>query len=73
MAVPKKRVSRSVRNQRRAHDFLVATAATELCAKCGATKQRHRVCGSCGDYRGRQVLVMSDNDVAASGSPPPTE
>jgi large subunit ribosomal protein L32 len=73
MAVPKKRVSRSVRNQRRAHDFLTPTAALEACPSCGATKERHKVCPSCGTYRGRQVISMSDVDVAAADAPPPTE
>ncbi len=64
MAVPKKRTSRSVRNIRRSHDFLVATAAVESCPDCGAPKQRHHVCPSCGTYRGRKIFV--DNDTAAA-------
>ena len=63
MAVPKKRTSRSVRNIRRSHDFLVATAAVESCPSCGTHKQRHHVCPSCHTYRGRKIFV--DNDVAA--------
>jgi len=64
MPVPKKRVSRRVRDQRRAHDFLVASAATEGCPDCGATKLRHHVCPSCGTYRGRKVFA--DNDEATA-------
>ncbi len=56
MPVPKKRSSRSVIGMRRAHDFLTATIATESCPKCGATKQRHHVCPSCGEYRGKQIF-----------------
>ncbi len=63
MPVPKKRTSARVRDQRRSHDFLVATAATELCPACGGTKLRHHVCPACGTYRGRKVFV--DNDEAA--------
>lgn len=66
MPVPKKRVSSRVRDQRRSHDFLVATAATESCPACGASKQRHHVCPSCGTYRGRKVFA--DNDVVAAAS-----
>lgn len=73
MPVPKKRVSRSVRNQRRAHDFLTPTAAVEACPSCGAAKERHRVCAACGEYRGRVVFTMADVDVDASDAPPPTE
>lgn len=65
MAVPKKRTSRRVRDQRRAHDFLVATAAIETCPDCGASKQRHHVCPSCGTYRGRKVFTDNDEAVAA--------
>jgi large subunit ribosomal protein L32 len=66
MAVPKKRTSRRVRDQRRAHDFLVATAAVEACPSCGQPKQRHHVCPSCGTYRGRKVF--SDNDEAVASA-----
>lgn len=65
MPVPKKRSSRSVIGMRRSHDHLRPTAATETCPACGAVKERHRVCPSCGDYRGRKVFV--DNDAAAEG------
>jgi large subunit ribosomal protein L32 len=71
MPVPKKRSSRSVIGMRRSHDFLVATAATEVCPECGATKQRHRVCASCGTYRGRKVLT--DLDVAPAEETTPAE
>jgi len=60
MAVPKKRTSRSRRGMRRSHDHLKATAAVESCTECGELKLRHRVCESCGTYRGRKVLEVSD-------------
>ena len=66
MPVPKKRVSRRVRDQRRAHDFLEATAATESCPSCAATKLRHHVCLACGTYRGRKVLVDNDEAVVSA-------
>ncbi|HHO53636.1 MAG TPA: 50S ribosomal protein L32 [Deltaproteobacteria bacterium] len=56
MAVPKKRTSRRRRDMRRAHDALQVTAAIESCPDCGEAKLRHRVCESCGTYRGVQVL-----------------
>jgi large subunit ribosomal protein L32 len=28
------------------------------CAQCGSTKRSHTVCGSCGYYKGRQVLTI---------------
>jgi large subunit ribosomal protein L32 len=62
MAVPKKKTSKSRRNQRRAHDAIKFTAATESCPACGEVKLRHRVCMSCGDYRGVHVLDVKGND-----------
>jgi large subunit ribosomal protein L32 len=59
MAVPKKRTSRRRRDMRRAHDFLVATEATEACPECGELKLRHCACDACGSYRGRVVLGVA--------------
>jgi large subunit ribosomal protein L32 len=28
------------------------------CGQCGSTKRQHRICPSCGYYRGRQVLTI---------------
>lgn len=56
MPVPKKRTSRSRKNQRRAHDGLSFSAAVEICDGCGELHLRHHVCTACGTYRGRQVL-----------------
>lgn len=59
MAVPKKRASRRRRDMRRAHDGLAFTAAVELCDHCGELKLRHRLCESCGVYRGRQIVQIA--------------
>ena len=58
MAVPKKRTSRSRRNKRRAHDHLNFTAAVDSCDECGELKLRHRICESCGTYRGRKMVEV---------------
>ncbi len=55
MAVPKKKISKSRRNQRRAHHVLAAASYVE-CANCGELKRPHHVCGACGQYDGRQVV-----------------
>lgn len=54
MAVPKKKVSKSRRNMRRAHDSLSASVYNE-CPNCGELKRPHHVCGECGHYDGREV------------------
>lgn len=55
MAVPKKKVSQSRRDQRRAHHALKSASYAE-CPNCGELKRPHHVCGSCGYYDGREVL-----------------
>ncbi len=54
MAVPKKKVSKSRRDQRRSHHRLTPAAYVE-CANCGEMKRPHHVCQSCGYYDGREV------------------
>ncbi len=54
MAVPKKKVSRSRRDQRRSHHALPAAARNE-CPQCGESKRPHHVCPYCGYYRDRPV------------------
>jgi len=56
MAVPKKKVSRSRRNNRRAHDALPAGSYVE-CPNCGELKRPHHVCADCGHYDGREVIA----------------
>ena len=60
MAVPKKRTSRSRRDKRRSHHALEFRAAVEVCPNCGEIKLRHRLCESCGVYRGRQIIAFAD-------------
>ncbi|MCP1336070.1 MAG: 50S ribosomal protein L32 [Alphaproteobacteria bacterium] len=55
MAVPKRKVSRAKRDQRRAHDAISAGAHNE-CPNCGELKRPHHVCPSCGYYKGREVV-----------------
>ena len=63
MAVPKRRTSKSRKGLRRgsdAHQRPLRGAGQG--PQCGAIKQPHRVCPSCGSYAGRQVLAMSTED-----------
>ncbi len=57
MAVPKKKISKSRRNMRRAHDSLKPAAYSE-CRNCGEHKRPHHVCPACGHYDGREVVEM---------------
>lgn len=57
MAVPKSKISKSRRNQRRAHDALKPASYAE-CPNCGELKRPHHVCTECGHYDGREVAEI---------------
>lgn len=59
MAVPKKKTSKSKKNMRRAHDAISAPGIS-TCPSCNEPKLPHRVCSSCGTYKGKEV-IDSDN------------
>jgi large subunit ribosomal protein L32 len=61
MPVPKKKLSKSKKRQRRSHHALRAPGLS-TCAKCGAVCLPHRVCGSCGHYRGRQIVQVEKEE-----------
>ncbi len=55
MAVQQRRVSKSRKGMRRAHDHL-DVATTTTCKNCGASIKPHRVCSECGYYKNKQVI-----------------
>jgi large subunit ribosomal protein L32 len=59
MAVPKKKTSKSKRDMRRAHDALAAPGVS-ICPQCKEPKQPHRVCPSCGSYKGKEVVASEE-------------
>lgn len=59
MAVPKRKVTQSRRNMRRAHDSLTPKAYNE-CSNCGEMKRPHHVCAACGHYDGREVIEVTE-------------
>jgi large subunit ribosomal protein L32 len=61
MPVPKKKLSKSKKRMRRSHHALRAPGLSS-CPKCGATGLPHRVCTSCGHYRGRQVIQVEKEE-----------
>jgi len=63
MAVPKRKLSRSRRDSRRAQWMRsVAIPNVISCPSCGSPKVSHRVCESCGSYDGRQVMPKKEDD-----------
>lgn len=55
MAVPKRRLSASKRNMRRANHDKVTAPNIVPCSNCSAPMVPHRVCPSCGHYKGKPV------------------
>ncbi|MCB2192049.1 MAG: 50S ribosomal protein L32 [Deltaproteobacteria bacterium] len=59
MAVPKRRHSTTRRDKRRSHDSITLPNPAS-CPQCGEAKMPHRVCPSCGTYKGRQVAKTEE-------------
>jgi len=57
MAVPKKKVSKQRKRKRRTH-YKAAVPRLVPCPRCGDPKLPHRVCPTCGTYRGEQVVEV---------------
>ena len=58
--LPKRKVSKSRRNRRRAHDALTLNHLV-VCENCGEYHLSHHVCKKCGTYRGEAVIEVADN------------
>jgi large subunit ribosomal protein L32 len=69
MAVPKRRLSKSRQNSRRANWDVIKAPTLSNCANCGAPVRPHHVCAQCGQYRGRAVLA----DLTAQETAAPSE
>lgn len=59
MAVPKRKPSHSRQRMRRAYNSVLKMPELGVCPQCGAPYLSHRVCPSCGYYKGRQVITVS--------------
>jgi large subunit ribosomal protein L32 len=63
MAVQKRRKSKATTAQRRAQYLRSQKAPqTVLCPRCKEPKLPHRVCGHCGYYNDRQVIVVKEEE-----------
>jgi large subunit ribosomal protein L32 len=59
--LPKRKMSRSRRNNRRSHDHLTPMHLV-VCDECNKYKPAHQVCPHCGTYRGREVVAMDKEE-----------
>ena len=61
MAVPKRKVSKARRDKRRSSTWKLILPGMTKCPKCGEYVKTHRVCKSCGYYKGQEVVKV-END-----------
>jgi large subunit ribosomal protein L32 len=59
MAVPKRKTSKMKIRSRKAANRYKGVQITE-CPECKAPAAPHRVCPSCGMYKGKQVLTVKE-------------
>lgn len=58
MGVPKRKPSHSRQRMRRAYNSKLTLPQLSTCPQCAAPAIPHRVCPSCGYYKGRQVITV---------------
>ena len=56
MAVPKRRVSKARRDKRRSNVWKMDAPELVKCPNCGEYKRPHRICQSCGFYKGKEIV-----------------
>lgn len=54
-AVPFRKVSKTRKRMRRAHNAIAAPGLTK-CPSCQAAIKPHRVCPKCGSYKGKNII-----------------
>lgn len=59
MAHPKRKISKARRDKRRSH-HAIADVTLAKCSNCGELHRYHTACPSCGYYRGRQVINVTN-------------
>ena len=57
--LPKRKVSKSRKNRRRAHHQLSMNHLV-ICESCGEYHIAHQVCAKCGSYKGETVMKVDD-------------
>jgi large subunit ribosomal protein L32 len=55
---PKRKISSGRRDRRRANDALTPNTLVQ-CSNCNEMRLQHKVCPSCGYYKGREVIKVN--------------
>lgn len=58
MAVPKRKISKARRDKRRASNIKMTAPNLSECPQCHEPMMPHRVCPSCGHYKGVEVISV---------------
>jgi len=61
MPLPKRRHSSTRRDKRRANDT-ARVPAVSFCPECKEPKPPHKICPSCGSYKGREVIKAPEKE-----------
>lgn len=59
--LPKRKLSKRSKRNRRNHDKLTLTHLV-VCSNCGKYKPAHRVCAECGFYGDTQVIAIDEDE-----------
>ncbi|MBQ4102453.1 MAG: 50S ribosomal protein L32 [Oscillospiraceae bacterium] len=62
MAVPKAKTSKARKNKRRSNVWKLTAPGFARCPQCGELKLAHRVCKSCGYYKGKEVIKVGEDE-----------
>ncbi|GBE05543.1 MAG TPA: 50S ribosomal protein L32 [Nitrospirae bacterium] len=62
MPNPTHRHTRSRRDKRRAN-WKLSEPNVVLCSECGEHTLSHRVCPSCGSYRGKKIIEVIEKEI----------
>ena len=68
MAVPFRKVSKTIRNMRRTHYKITANGLV-VCTNCGAKIRPHRACPKCGFYKGVDTSKKVETKVTEEKAP----
>ncbi len=60
MAVPKRKVSKARRDKRRSNVWKLTAPTLTRCTQCGEYARPHQVCGNCGSYKGKVVVMKKE-------------